>query len=169
MWDCLLPVFLLLTLGSGRPAAAQRAGDLRADTSFATADKALRTAMADSASWPSYGRGYTNRRFAPLAQISTGNVGSLRLAWSYRTGVSHAFQTSPVVVDGAMYISTPLNQLIALDARTAQSVGMSKAFVNTLRRDYLARADRGSAAVILDHLAGRIAGYNGIAPHSARG
>ncbi len=74
--------------------------------------------MADSASWPSYGRDYTNRRYAPLAQITVANVASLALAWKYKTGVPHAFQASPVIVDGTMYISTPLNHVIALDART---------------------------------------------------
>ncbi len=86
--------------------------------SLPPADLAIRAAMADSGSWPSYGRDYTNRRYAPLAQITPSNVGSLTLAWKYKTGVPHAFQASPVVVDGTMYISTPLNHVIALDART---------------------------------------------------
>lgn len=82
------------------------------------ADRALRAAMADSSSWPSYGRDYTNQRYVRLTQITAANVASLRLAWKYKTGVPHVFQTSPVVVDGTMYISTPLNHVIALDART---------------------------------------------------
>ena len=58
---------------------------------------------------------------------------------------------------------------ITTPAASPQSNGMSEAFVNTLRRDYLAGADRASAAVILDQLTGWIADYNGVAPHSALG
>lgn len=50
---------------------------------------------------------------------------------------------------------------ITTPAASPQSNGMSEAFVNTLRRDYLAGADRGSAVVILDQLAGWIADYMG--------
>jgi alcohol dehydrogenase (cytochrome c) len=74
--------------------------------------------MADGAEWPSYGRDYSNRRFSPLRQISTGNVSGLTLAWRYRTGIPHSFEASPVVVAGTMYVSTPLNHVVALDAAT---------------------------------------------------
>jgi PQQ-dependent dehydrogenase (methanol/ethanol family) len=84
------------------------------------ADSAMRTAMADSTTWPSYGRDYTNQRFSPLAEITPANVRGLKLAWRYNTGIRHAFETSPVVVDGTMYLSTPLNHVVALDARTGQ-------------------------------------------------
>ena len=94
-------------------AAARRAG-----ASTAAADSAIRVAMADSATWPAFGRDYTNQRFSPLAQVSKANVGSLQLAWKYKTGVVNAFEASPVVVNGTMYVSTPLNHVVALDART---------------------------------------------------
>lgn len=86
--------------------------------SAAQADSAMRLAMADSADWPSYGRDYTNQRYSPLAQITPANAKNLKLAWSYRTGVPHAFETSPIVIDGVMYITTALNHVVALDART---------------------------------------------------
>jgi transposase InsO family protein len=44
---------------------------------------------------------------------------------------------------------------------------MSEAFVNTLRRDYLAGEDRSTAAAVLDQIPSWIRDYNGIAPHSA--
>jgi putative transposase len=49
------------------------------------------------------------------------------------------------------------------------SYGMSEAFVNTLKRDYVSGADRGCAEAILTMLPTWIAGYNAIAPHSALG
>lgn len=105
-------------------------GEAGADTASATgeaeeidarkADSVLHAAMRDSADWPSYGRDYTNQRYSPLAQVTPANVRQLKLAWKYKTGLPHAFETSPVVIDGVMYISTPLSHVIALDARTGQ-------------------------------------------------
>lgn len=86
----------------------------------AQADSAMRLAMADSANWPSYGRDYTNQRYSPLTQISPASVKGLSLAWKYKTGIPYAFEASPVVVNGVMYVSTPLNHVVALDARTGQ-------------------------------------------------
>ncbi|MBA3894176.1 MAG: PQQ-binding-like beta-propeller repeat protein [Gemmatimonadales bacterium] len=44
----------------------------------------------------------------------------LRQAWKYNTGLPSSFENSPIVVGNTMYISTPLNQVVALDARTGQ-------------------------------------------------
>ena len=92
----------------------------RAGSDARQADSALRVAMSDSASWPSYGRDHTNQRWSPLTQIGTANVTGLQLAWKYNTGIPRAFEASPVVVNGTMYVSTPLNHVVALDARTGQ-------------------------------------------------
>ena len=58
---------------------------------------------------------------------------------------------------------------ITTPAASPQSNGMSEAFVNTMRRDYLAGADLASAAVVLDQIPAWIADYNAVAPHSALG
>jgi transposase InsO family protein len=58
---------------------------------------------------------------------------------------------------------------ITTPAYSPQSNGMSEAFVNTLKRDYVAGADRSSAAVILAQLPEWITDYNAVAPHSALG
>jgi len=87
---------------------------------YAAADRAIRSAMAAGEAWPSYGRDYTNQRFSPLAQIDAGNVARLTKVWSYHTGVGEAHEVSPVVVDGVMYVSTPMDHVIALDARTGR-------------------------------------------------
>ena len=83
---------------------------------IASADTALRRAMADSQAWPSYGRDYTNRRWSPLSQITTVTVGILAPAWIYHSGIVHSSESSPIVVDGIMYLSTALNHVVALDA-----------------------------------------------------
>jgi transposase InsO family protein len=58
---------------------------------------------------------------------------------------------------------------ITTPAASPQSNGMSEAFVNTLRRDYLAGADLATAAVVLEQIPTWIADYHAVAPHSALG
>src|SRR4029079_14147326 len=79
----LLPALVACTAGAGEsPARRERAGS----SESSRAEQELRRAMADSASWPSYGRDQSNQRYSPLSQIGTGNVGRLRLACSHTTG-----------------------------------------------------------------------------------
>ena len=58
---------------------------------------------------------------------------------------------------------------ITTPAAGPQSNGMSEAFVNTLKRDYVSGADRDSADAVLEAIPAWIADYNAIAPHSALG
>jgi PQQ-dependent dehydrogenase (methanol/ethanol family) len=74
--------------------------------------------------WLMYGRDYTNQRWSPLTQINTGNVQNLRVSWIYQTGISRlgSFENTPIVVDGVMYITTPYNVAMAVDARTGREL-----------------------------------------------
>ena len=58
---------------------------------------------------------------------------------------------------------------ITTPASSPESNGMSEAFVNTMRRDYLAGADLSSAAAVLEQIPVWFADYNAVAPHSALG
>ncbi|MBP9036056.1 MAG: PQQ-binding-like beta-propeller repeat protein, partial [Pseudomonadales bacterium] len=67
------------------------------------------------------------QRFSPLTQITPANVEALEVAWTYRTGdVSSgtdrhgptAFQATPLVVGNTMFLCSPYNRVIALDAET---------------------------------------------------
>jgi alcohol dehydrogenase (cytochrome c) len=71
----------------------------------------------DPDDWLSWRRTLDGWGYSPLEQIDTGNVGDLRLAWSWglEAGVS---QTTPIVHDGVMFIASPGNVVHALDART---------------------------------------------------
>jgi len=44
---------------------------------------------------------------------------------------------------------------------------MSEAFVNTIKRDYVAGADRSTAAAVMEQISSLIADYNAVAPHTA--
>ena len=87
-------------------------------------DAMLKNARSNGSNWAIYGHDYTNQRFSPLAQITTANVGSLKMAWMYQTGISRlgSFENSPTVVDGVMYVTTPYNTAMAVDARTGQQI-----------------------------------------------
>jgi alcohol dehydrogenase (cytochrome c) len=87
-------------------------------------DAMLKNARTNGSNWAIYGRDYTNQRYSPLAQITTANVGSLKMSWMYQTGISRlgSFETSPTVVDGVMYVTTPYNTAMAVDARTGQQI-----------------------------------------------
>jgi quinoprotein glucose dehydrogenase len=99
-----LVAFLCLVASAPHPLAAPPAGD-----------------------WPAYGRDPGGARHSPLAQIDRSNVGKLVTAWTLRTGhtgietkESPRFETTPIVVDGTLYLTTPLGELIALDPATGR-------------------------------------------------
>lgn len=80
----------------------------------------LLAAHEDAANWLTYGHGYANQRYSGLDQIRVDNVGRLVPKWIYQTGVLGTFPTSPIVADGVMYLSTPYNHVVALDAATGR-------------------------------------------------
>ncbi|MHC8441306.1 MAG: outer membrane protein assembly factor BamB family protein [Candidatus Eutrophobiaceae bacterium] len=79
-------------------------------------------AAGENADWSLYGHKLNNQRHSPLKQINQGNVSHLKPAWVYETGLKASFQASPIVVDGVMYITTPFNHVIALDASTGKDI-----------------------------------------------
>ena len=78
--------------------------------------------QTNSGDWAYYGRDYTNQRFSPLTTINADNVKYLQLSWNYHTGKTGTFQASPIVIDGMMYITTPYNDVIALDAASGKEL-----------------------------------------------
>lgn len=99
-------------------------GAMREPTFTDVTDAMLKNARNNGSNWAIYGRDYTNQRYSPLAQITTANVGSLKMAWMFQTGISRlgSFENSPTVVDGVMYVTTPYNTAMAVDARTGQQI-----------------------------------------------
>lgn len=72
--------------------------------------------------WPTYGRDAGGSRYAPIAQIDRANVSRLAVAWTFHTGETEpgerSFEATPILVDGTLYLSTPLGKIIALDPVT---------------------------------------------------
>src|SRR5437899_8318313 len=80
-----------------------------------------------SSEWPTYGHDPGGMRFSPLRQITPGNVARLQRAWVYHMKPSpdarFAWSSStPLVVNGVMYATTPYGRVIALDPTTGKEL-----------------------------------------------
>jgi PQQ-dependent dehydrogenase (methanol/ethanol family) len=66
--------------------------------------------------WPTSAHDPQGTRFSPLEQIGVRNVGSLRLAFSFATGVERGQEAAPLVIGDTMFLVTPFpNYVYALD------------------------------------------------------
>ena len=101
-----------LLLGSvWTPGAAQLVGDYSPVT-----DERLRNPEPEN--WLMFRRTYDGWGYSPLDQIDKDNVAGLEPVWTVSTGMTEGHQAPPVVNDGIMFVTTPLNSILALDAAT---------------------------------------------------
>ena len=77
--------------------------------------------------WPNYGNEGGGTRYSPASQIDRRNVGQLKPAWTYRSGAlphdpeldkKAAFEATPILVGGKLFLSTPYDHVIALNPET---------------------------------------------------
>lgn len=73
--------------------------------------------LAEASGWSLHGQNLAGQRHAPQTQITPDNVGQLELKWAWSSGITATYQTTPVVVDGVMYVSLPGSHVAAIDAR----------------------------------------------------
>lgn len=87
-------------------------------------DDNLKGAVNSASDWLMYGKDYTNRRWSTLNQINRSNVARLTPAWVYQTGTARlgSFETTPLMYGGVMYLTTPWNNVMALDARSGKEL-----------------------------------------------
>ena len=72
----------------------------------------------DNDSWLLYRGSYDSHGYSALDQIDTDNVATLKPVWSFSTGLREGHQAPPIVNNGYMYVSTPQNHVLALNAVT---------------------------------------------------
>ncbi len=65
---------------------------------------------------------YAQTRYYPAKQINRDNVKRLHVAWIFQTEVKELLETSPIVVDGVMYLTTSFDHVYALDAKTGREL-----------------------------------------------
>ena len=79
--------------------------------------------------WTANGRDPEGTRYLPASVITRDNISRLEVAWTYRTGETDprfatrkptAFEATPLVIEGTMYVGTPLGRVVALDAATGK-------------------------------------------------
>jgi alcohol dehydrogenase (cytochrome c) len=68
--------------------------------------------------WLMVRRTYDGWGYSPLQLITKANVARLQPVWSMATGVTSGHQAPPIVNGGVMFVATPQNQVLAIDART---------------------------------------------------
>ncbi len=80
----------------------------------------LNAAASDTNNFLHTNGNYDQTRYFPGKQIDTSNVGKLHPAWIFQTEVKESLETTPIVVDGVMYVTTAFNHVYALNAKTGE-------------------------------------------------
>ena len=114
----------LMTISSIAYDAHRIEGELTTDTVINNP----RTGDVPEGSWFSYGRSNLGQRYSPLDQITPENIDNLELAWQYQTGDrmgpqdigETTYEATPLKVGNTLYLCTPHNWLVALDADTGE-------------------------------------------------
>lgn len=86
----------------------------------AVTQEQLSAAASDSTNFLHTNGNYDQTRYFPGKQIDTTNVGKLHPAWIFQTEVKESLETTPIVVDGVMYVTTSYSHVYALNAKTGE-------------------------------------------------
>ncbi len=82
----------------------------------------LLNADAEAGQWLSHSRTFDEHYFSPLKKINDGNVGNLGLAWFVDLPTNQNVETTPLMVDGVVYVTLPWSKVMALDAKTGKQL-----------------------------------------------
>src|SRR5262245_22810786 len=75
----------------------------------------LREGLKNPTRWLTYGGDYGNQRHSPLTQITPANVNRLTAQWQFQTDTLGKFEAAPLVLDGVIYVTGPLDTGWAID------------------------------------------------------
>lgn len=118
----LLPALTLgLLTGAANAQEETSSSTLFGDLKHVTQDMLTR-ADGDGNNFLHANGNYAQTRYYPANQINTENVKNLRAAWIFQTEIVDSLETSPIVVDGVMYVTTSFNHVYALNARTGEQI-----------------------------------------------
>src|SRR5262249_19879830 len=82
----------------------------------------LRDGLKTPTRWLTYSGNYANHRHSPLTQITPANVNRLVAQWQFQTDTLGKFEAAPLVLDGVIYVTGPLDTGWAIDARTGRQI-----------------------------------------------
>ena len=80
----------------------------------------------EDSDWLVVRRTYDGWGYSPLDQITPANVTRLQPAWVFATGVTNGHEAPPMINNGVMFVATPGNQIIAIDAKTGETLWQYK-------------------------------------------
>jgi alcohol dehydrogenase (cytochrome c) len=104
----------------------------------------------DPTKWLMYSGDYTSKRHSPLTEITPKNVNRLTPQWTFRTETpapGRGFETSPLVLDGVMYVTGINNHAWAVDARTGRELWHYERTLPEVVRLCCGRVNRGFGAL----------------------
>ncbi|HUG62530.1 MAG TPA: membrane-bound PQQ-dependent dehydrogenase, glucose/quinate/shikimate family, partial [Methylomirabilota bacterium] len=104
--------------------------DIEGTAAAPSVDAPAGTGDVPPGEWHSYGRTAHGQRFSPLTEITPANVGDLEVAWTYNTGdisepgdpTETTFQVTPLKIGDRLFLCTPHQNVIALDADTGEEI-----------------------------------------------
>ena len=113
-------LFTLLLWAVPVSSEAQRTRDNRAAPSFSSpvTNERLLNSAAEPHNWLMYSGNYASQRYSELDQINNTNAGQLKMQWAFQLRALDRAETTPLVIDGVMYVTEAPSNVIALDART---------------------------------------------------
>jgi PQQ-dependent dehydrogenase (methanol/ethanol family) len=106
-------------------ACGQKAAEPTATAPAAKVDDGRLLAANDAANagqWLSHGRDYSEQRHSPLTKINTDNVSHLGLAWFADFDTRRGQESTPIVIDGVIYVTTAWSKVFAFDAKTGKEL-----------------------------------------------
>jgi quinohemoprotein ethanol dehydrogenase len=115
--------FIALALVSCGQQGSDKSVDASASAPAATVDASpIINADATPGDWLTHGRTYSEQRFSPLAQITDKNVATLGLAWYAELPTRRGVEATPLMADGKLYVTGSWSHVLALDARTGETL-----------------------------------------------
>ncbi|MGK9065277.1 glucose/quinate/shikimate family membrane-bound PQQ-dependent dehydrogenase [Stutzerimonas chloritidismutans] len=125
-----IPLMIAVALwgAAGIQALATDSHDFKGMLPPPLAQSPARVDKVPDGDWHAYGRTQHGTRYSPLDQLNPGNVGRLEKVWQFNTGDQRrpgdpeetTYEVTPLKVDDSLYLCTPHNLVIALDAETGQ-------------------------------------------------
>ena len=114
---------------------------LNAQVSF----ERLLNADEEPHNWLTYSGTYASTRYSLLDQVTPANVGELELKWVFQAQSLEKFESTPLVVDGIMYLTEAPNTVVALDAAMGRAFWDFRHNPSTASRPCCGRVNRGLA------------------------
>lgn len=141
------------------PASGARTVGQQIPSDFDVASERIERATSEPENWLTYSGSYNSWRYSELREVNSDNVAELKLAWSLQLDTSEAIETSPIVVDGIMFISEPASKVRAVDARTGEPIWQYSKQVPNDVRACCGRVNRGVAVLGSRVFIGTFDGY----------